>query len=191
MDLPRLVYVTTLQALTVILGTSPTNGEEHNQVHTFAAGGSSRGQFSRVAINTILFHACSAYHLYFCSSESIGVVENLIMFGFLWFFWLRMYCYWCLGRHFTFSLMIKNDHQLIKTGPYQYLVHPSYTAQVGCIMLALLFLRAYLVMALAVPYIVYVVYNRIKIEEEMMRTNFGDEYLQYVATRWRLVPKVW
>ena len=87
--------------------------------------------------------------------------------------------------------MIKESHQLITTGPYQYLVHPSYTAQIGCVMLGLLFLRAYAVMLMVVPYAVYVLRSRIAVEEGMMKNRFGDEYVAYMARRWRMVPKVW
>ena len=191
MDLPRLVYVSALQALTIIVGTSPTNGQEHHDVKVAPPEGSARGQFSRIAVNTILFHACAAYHLYYHSSEAIGIVENLVMFGYLWFFFLRMYCYWVLGRHFTFSLMIKENHQLVTSGPYQYLVHPSYTGQIGCIVMGLLFLRSYVVLAVMIPYAVYVLRSRILFEEAMMTKQFGNEYLRYVEARWRMVPKVW
>ena len=41
---------------------------------------------------------------------------------------LRWLCYRALGRHFTFQLTIKNNHTLVKEGPYSVVRHPGYTA---------------------------------------------------------------
>ncbi|TCD67148.1 hypothetical protein EIP91_000433 [Steccherinum ochraceum] len=37
-----------------------------------------------------------------------------------------MVCYRTLGRHFTFELAFKKDHQLITDGPYSFVRHPAY-----------------------------------------------------------------
>lgn len=41
---------------------------------------------------------------------------------------VRLQCYRALGRHFTFELSLKRDHQLVTAGPYSIVRHPSYTA---------------------------------------------------------------
>lgn len=41
---------------------------------------------------------------------------------------LRLACYRELGRHFTFELSLTEEHQLVTTGPYSIVRHPSYTA---------------------------------------------------------------
>ncbi|KAF9963500.1 hypothetical protein BGZ65_002840 [Modicella reniformis] len=40
---------------------------------------------------------------------------------------LRRWSYKTLDRFFTYQLTIRPGHQLVKTGPYRYLRHPSYT----------------------------------------------------------------
>lgn len=45
---------------------------------------------------------------------------------------LRLSTFRTMGRFFTFELAVKKDHQLITTGPYAIVRHPSYTA---CIIL--------------------------------------------------------
>ncbi|KAI0062496.1 hypothetical protein BV25DRAFT_1870267 [Artomyces pyxidatus] len=40
---------------------------------------------------------------------------------------LRLACYRELGRQFTFELVLRDKHQLITTGPYSFVRHPSYT----------------------------------------------------------------
>ena len=191
MDSVRLIYVIAIQTLTMIGGTSPTNGREHENVDPVPIGGDRRGQFAQIAFGTILINVCGAYHLYYHSSDTVGILENLLFFGFLSMFSLRMYCYWVLGHFFTFSLLIKKGHQLITTGPYQYLVHPSYTAQIGCCLLGLLFLRSYLVMVPMIPYALVVVLKRAKMEENMLRLHFGDQFDKYMSVRNRFIPGVY
>ncbi|KAI0760879.1 hypothetical protein BD413DRAFT_253514 [Trametes elegans] len=50
-----------------------------------------------------------------------GVVLLLIGGG------IRKLCYITLGRHFTFELSLLHKHELITTGPYSFVRHPSYT----------------------------------------------------------------
>jgi len=40
---------------------------------------------------------------------------------------VRIACYRELGRYFTFELTIRNNHELVTTGPYAIVRHPSYT----------------------------------------------------------------
>ena len=41
---------------------------------------------------------------------------------------VRLWSYRALGVHFTFQLTIQQNHELVTTGPYAYVRHPSYTA---------------------------------------------------------------
>lgn len=41
---------------------------------------------------------------------------------------LRYTCYRRLGRHFTFQLSVRTNHELITNGPYAVVRHPAYTA---------------------------------------------------------------
>ncbi|PWN45241.1 hypothetical protein IE81DRAFT_209166 [Ceraceosorus guamensis] len=39
---------------------------------------------------------------------------------------IRYWCYRALKEFFTFRLQVKDEQNLVKTGPYKYLAHPSY-----------------------------------------------------------------
>ncbi|KAG9321726.1 hypothetical protein KVV02_006640 [Mortierella alpina] len=45
---------------------------------------------------------------------------------------LRRWSYSTLGQFFTYQLVIRPGHRLVKTGPYRYLRHPSYTGALFC-----------------------------------------------------------
>jgi protein-S-isoprenylcysteine O-methyltransferase Ste14 len=42
--------------------------------------------------------------------------------------WIRLMTYRHLGRFFRFETSIQKDHELIVSGPYSFVRHPSYTA---------------------------------------------------------------
>jgi len=46
---------------------------------------------------------------------------------------IRVQCYRTLGRFFTFELTIQDDHQLVTSGPYGYVRHPSYTGALAAL----------------------------------------------------------
>jgi protein-S-isoprenylcysteine O-methyltransferase Ste14 len=95
-----------------------------------------------------------------------------------------------LGQFFTTHVTIHNEHELIKTGPYRWLRHPAYTG------LLLALAAAGLAMGDAVALLVLIIPAffafrfRIAIEEKMLQEKFGDAYLDYSKTTWKVLPWV-
>lgn len=106
-------------------------------------------------------------------------------------------------------MTIREDHRLVKTGPYRYLLHPSYTglitifltymAGVGYEGLWAYFIKPRLpipfpgaLVALALVWHQAAVFgNRVEEEEAMMQQTFGQEWTDHAATRWRFVPLIY
>ena len=51
----------------------------------------------------------------------------LLVFGIV----IRWWAIWTLGKFFTSTVLIKDDHQLVRTGLYRYLRHPLYRCAIG------------------------------------------------------------
>ncbi|KAJ3372687.1 hypothetical protein GGF31_001712 [Allomyces arbusculus] len=106
--------------------------------------------------------------------------------------YLRLWSFATLADHFTYAVRIFADHQLIMTGPYAYLAHPSYTG-LGLAVVGYLYVvglrgwRLGLVSVVALS----LTYARIVDEEVALRGKFGEQWDAYLAQRWRLVPMVW
>lgn len=104
---------------------------------------------------------------------------------------LRFWAFRTLGRYFTFTVQTSADQEVISTGPYRVLRHPSYAG--GALILAGigLALGNWLSLAanLCIPLIGIV--NRIRVEEHALRAVIGDTYASYAAARKRLVPFIW
>ena len=101
---------------------------------------------------------------------------------------IRQWSIAVLGRYFSTSVGIQKDQKVVQTGPYRLVRHPSYTGalliMVG-IGLALQSWGAVLVI-LMISAITYG--YRIRMEEKVLVSELGDEYLQYMKKTKRIIP---
>ncbi len=87
--------------------------------------------------------------------------------------------------------MIDDDHQLITTGPYRRLRHPSYAGSLLTLAGIGLALGSWLSLLLAVLGALIGFTRRIQIEEAALQTRFGAAYTAWAQRTWRLVPFMW
>ncbi|MFW9779528.1 MAG: isoprenylcysteine carboxylmethyltransferase family protein [Candidatus Heimdallarchaeota archaeon] len=95
-----------------------------------------------------------------------------------------------VNRYASKGLVIHKDHELITSGPYQYVRHPMYAVaavMIVCIPLALGSLIAFLVSLLFPILLLF----RIRIEEDMLMNHLAGykEYMEQV--KYRLIPKIY
>ncbi len=103
--------------------------------------------------------------------------------GLLFAVWAREH----LGRNWSRSVAIKQGHELITTGPYSVVRHPIYTG----------ILTGFLGMAIAISqvrgFIAFVLvflalWMKFRMEEQFMRSQFGETYATYAQKTAALVP---
>ena len=118
----------------------------------------------------------------------------------------RVWCFRTLGAFFTFEITIRNSHKLIKTGPYAYVRHPSYTfvfiMATGLFLvhhrLASFFPNNKWIQILSGPvgflmfYILLAIIfkKRVPREEEELKKTFGKEWIEYASKTKRFIPGV-
>lgn len=100
----------------------------------------------------------------------------------------RVYSISHLGKYFTSEVQILGDHQIIQTGPYKHLRHPSYTgAFIMSIGIALIF-RSYAALLFCFlgffPAYLYRIHN----EEKALIQKFGEKYENYKTKTKGLIP---
>ena len=103
----------------------------------------------------------------------------------------RQYAIAFLGKFFTATIQIKKDHELVQTGPYRYIRHPSY---LGILVLSLGLGIAMvnwisLLLCIALPAIGLM--RRIKFEEKELEQHFGKQYQNYRKNTWRVIPFIY
>jgi protein-S-isoprenylcysteine O-methyltransferase Ste14 len=104
---------------------------------------------------------------------------------------LRAWAVHELGRFFQFTVVVQAGHQVVDSGPYRRVRHPSYT---GLLMASLglgIALGTWLSIAgcLAPPLLGFGL--RLRHEEAVLAHELGEPYRAYMQRTKRLVPGVW
>ncbi len=128
--------------------------------------------------------------------DSIFYVGIFLMFlGVL----VRQYAIAILGRFFSLSVQISEDHKVVEKGPYRLVRHPSYTGiliTLAGLALAVQSLGALLVLLLffviSFGYRMHVEERalgyRMHVEERALLSGLGQDYASYMKRTKRLIP---
>ena len=103
--------------------------------------------------------------------------------GLLFAVWAREH----LGRNWSRSVTIKQNHELITTGPYAAIRHPIYTGILAGFLgtaIALSEVRGFIALVL----IFLILWVKLHMEEQWMRSQFGETYVTYAHQTVALVP---
>jgi protein-S-isoprenylcysteine O-methyltransferase len=101
---------------------------------------------------------------------------------------IRAYAIVTLRHFFTVNVTVRDDHRLIRSGPYRFVRHPSYTGSLLSFYgLALAVENVWAATILIVP-ITVAFLIRIRVEEAVLRNAFPSEYPEYERSTSRLVP---
>ena len=95
-----------------------------------------------------------------------------------------------LGRNWSITLEIRDDHRLVTDGLYRYVRHPMYSS-FWLWAIAQAFLLPNWVAGLAgLVGVGMLFFTRVGAEEAMMEKSFGDEYRAYAARTGRVIPRI-
>jgi len=103
---------------------------------------------------------------------------------------LRIWPVFVLGQRFSGLVAIQPGHTLVTSGVYGVIRHPSY---LGLLINSLGWSLAFrsgvgvLLTILLIP----ILLSRISAEEDLLRTQFGDEYRAYCSHTSRLIPGIY
>jgi len=112
---------------------------------------------------------------------SIGVA--LVIAGLAFAIWARVH----LGGNWSGTVTVKQDHELIRSGPYAYVRHPIYTGLITALLgTAVASGTVHGVIGLAIIAAAFV--RKLRTEEEFMRETFPGEYQRYSAEVPALIP---
>jgi len=103
----------------------------------------------------------------------------------------RFIAVYTLGRYFTVNVTIRTDHKIIQQGLYKYLRHPSYLGSLFSFLGNGFALNNWYGMLIVFIPVLLAFMNRMRIEEELLVSNFGQEYIEYKKRTWRLLPFIY
>ncbi len=104
---------------------------------------------------------------------------------------LRWYAIVYLGRFFTVNVAIHSQHEVIDTGPYSRIRHPSYTGALLAFLGLALCMENWLSLAIVVLPISWAFVRRIGTEEAALASALGAPYTRYMSRTKRLAPFIY
>lgn len=101
---------------------------------------------------------------------------------------LRVWSIRTLGKFFTATVQTQTNQRIVKTGAYSVVRHPSYLGFYLAILGNAIFLHAYVGVMITAVVMFAAYYYRIKVEEETLVKEFGEEYRTYQQQTKKLFP---
>ncbi len=95
-----------------------------------------------------------------------------------------------LGRNWSVTLEIRDDHRLVTDGLYRYVRHPMYSSFWLWGIAQAFLLPNWVAGFSGIVGVGLLYFARVGAEEAMMRDSFGDEYRAYAARTGRVIPRI-
>ena len=103
---------------------------------------------------------------------------------------LRRYCWRTLGKYFTGDVQARNDQPVIRSGPYRWVRHPSYTGGMMMFIGLGLTLGSWVSVALLTIAMIVAYGYRVAVEERVLLDTIGEPYGSYMKERKRFIPYI-
>lgn len=119
-------------------------------------------------------------------TDELGIAAIVItLLGLAFAVWARVH----LGQNWSSAPMIKQQHQLIRSGPYRFVRHPIYSGLL--VAAAGTFLAVGRVRGALGVLIIWLGFEiKSRVEEQFMVQNFGPEYEEYRQTTGGIFPRI-
>lgn len=104
---------------------------------------------------------------------------------------LRWWSFRTLGGYFALVLRTSPDQAVVDRGPYRVLRHPSYTGLLMVVLGCALMVGNWVGLLVCCAWVGAAMVYRIRVEERALIESLGAAYLDFAASRARLVPYLW
>jgi len=103
---------------------------------------------------------------------------------------LRQWSIAVLGRYFSRTVGVQEGQAVVDWGPYRLVRHPAYTGSLLTIIGLGFVLQSWGAVIVLIAFFGVAFGYRIHVEEEVLTSKLGDEYVAYVKKTKRLIPYV-
>lgn len=111
--------------------------------------------------------------------QSDFYIYRLVGLGlFLIFSWVQVWSYKTMGKNYSQEVIISKKQTLVRSGPYKFVRHPQYIAQIISDLGAGVALVSWLVLPVVILLQIPLFILRAKLEEKLLSKHF-DEYNNY------------
>lgn len=116
----------------------------------------------------------------------VSVIIGTIIFALSLYLFRRTHK--ALGKMWSHSLDLRENHKLVSEGIYRQVRHPMYTAFWLWALAQPFLLANWLAGFAGIAGFGTLYFLRVGLEEKMMETRFGEEYREYIKRTKRLIP---
>jgi protein-S-isoprenylcysteine O-methyltransferase Ste14 len=96
-----------------------------------------------------------------------------------------------LGKQWAVSARLVEGHQLITAGPYRLVRNPIYTGMFGMMLATGLAVTRWQVLLAATVIFLAGTYIRVRVEERLLRGQFGSDFDDYTRRVPAVIPGIW
>jgi protein-S-isoprenylcysteine O-methyltransferase Ste14 len=101
---------------------------------------------------------------------------------------LRWWAIFTLGRYFTFEVAVRSTQSVVRSGPYRFVRHPSYTAILIMLLgVAMALTNWASLVAMLAGGLIGLLY-RVRVEERALVDALGQPYRDYMRHSKRFIP---
>jgi protein-S-isoprenylcysteine O-methyltransferase Ste14 len=102
--------------------------------------------------------------------------------------WLGLSAVSTLGRQWSYTARLVQDHKLVTAGPYRLVRHPIYTAMLGKLLATSFAFGHWIGLPIAGSVFLIGTMIRVRSEEQLLREAFGPEFDAYARRVPALIP---
>lgn len=104
---------------------------------------------------------------------------------------LRWWAFKTLGEFYTRTLRVSTEQRIVRQGPYKLIRHPGYLASILIWLGAALATTNWIAVVIAAVVLSFAYHSRIQAEESMLLSLRNQEYGEYRAHTWKLIPFIY
>ncbi|MEO7971460.1 MAG: isoprenylcysteine carboxylmethyltransferase family protein [bacterium] len=95
-----------------------------------------------------------------------------------------------LGKEWSITARMVQDHKLATKGPYARVRHPIYTGMLGMLVATGLAISHWIVLVAAIVVFALGTWIRVRIEERLLRETFGPQFAEYARRVPAVIPRI-
>jgi protein-S-isoprenylcysteine O-methyltransferase Ste14 len=95
-----------------------------------------------------------------------------------------------LGKEWSITARMVQDHKLATRGPYAHVRHPIYTGMLGMLVATGLAISHWIVLVAAIVVFAIGTWIRVRIEERLLRETFGPQFEEYARRVPAVIPRI-